>query len=149
MKRIQTFALPFIYPSLNTILALHWVKRRRLKRTYQEVMLPLIKGHRLKPVTGKANISIFLHFKDNRRRDEDNYTPKWLLDVLVGAGILIDDDSKHVSSSVRIIRKKFHNFKSERTVVNIYARYLPGKKQLTTIRQRTLLPMPSRCGNNG
>lgn len=117
MKRIQTFTLPFVYPSLNSILALHWVKRRRFKRTYQDVMLSIIKSSGIKPVVGKAYVNIFLHFKDRRRRDEDNYTPKWLMDVMVGAGIFSDDDSKHVSSSVRIHPQKFDN---EHTIVKIY-----------------------------
>lgn len=39
----------------------------------------------------RAVVRIVYHFRDNRRRDPDNYSGKMLLDGLVRAGILADD----------------------------------------------------------
>lgn len=39
----------------------------------------------------KAKVTLHYFFKDNRRRDPDNYSGKFILDGLVRAGILQDD----------------------------------------------------------
>ena len=39
----------------------------------------------------KATVKITYHFKDDLRRDPDNYSGKFILDGLVRAGILADD----------------------------------------------------------
>ena len=39
----------------------------------------------------KARVEIFYYFVDNRRRDPDNYSGKFILDGLVRAGIIKDD----------------------------------------------------------
>lgn len=39
----------------------------------------------------RAKVTLRYHFKDNRRRDPDNYSGKFLLDGMVRAGILQDD----------------------------------------------------------
>ncbi len=44
----------------------------------------------------KAVVKITYYFKDNRRRDPDNYSGKFILDGLVKAGIIEDDSFKHI-----------------------------------------------------
>ena len=39
----------------------------------------------------RATVILCYHFRDNRRRDPDNYSGKMILDGLVHAGILKDD----------------------------------------------------------
>lgn len=45
----------------------------------------------------KCEISQTIYYPTNRRHDIDNSTPKFLLDGLVESGILVDDDSKHIT----------------------------------------------------
>lgn len=40
-------------------------------------------------------------FQDNRRRDPDNYSGKFILDGLTKGGIIRDDSFKHISLTVR------------------------------------------------
>lgn len=43
-----------------------------------------------------ACVRIHYDFTDNRRRDRDNYSGKFLMDPLVAEGILVDDSFQHV-----------------------------------------------------
>lgn len=43
--------------------------------------------------TGPVEISYLLMFADRHERDQCNYPPKWLNDVLVQAGVFEDDRS--------------------------------------------------------
>ena len=45
----------------------------------------------------RAEVRIVYYFRDNRRRDPDNYSGKFLIDSLRHAGILADDDAKSIS----------------------------------------------------
>lgn len=57
---------------------------------------------------GKVRVTAYLHFKDNRRRDPANWHPtiKPLIDGFVDAGLLADDDWKHlVGPDIRIGEK--------------------------------------------
>ena len=46
----------------------------------------------------KCNIIYRTFFKDNRRHDLDNITPKFILDAFVAAGFIEDDDMYHIAS---------------------------------------------------
>jgi hypothetical protein len=48
----------------------------------------------------KAVVLIHYDFTDNRRRDRDNYSGKFLMDPLVEEGILVDDSFQHVPFSL-------------------------------------------------
>lgn len=45
----------------------------------------------------KCEISQTIYYKTNRRHDIDNSVPKFVLDGLVESGMIVDDDSKHVT----------------------------------------------------
>lgn len=45
----------------------------------------------------KCEISQFIYYPTNRRRDLDNTTPKFILDGLVESGMVVDDDYKHIT----------------------------------------------------
>lgn len=44
----------------------------------------------------KAIVRITYYFPDNRKRDADNYSGKFILDPLVREGIIEDDSFKHI-----------------------------------------------------
>ena len=47
-----------------------------------------------------SDVSIVYFFPDNRRRDPDNYSGKFILDPLVREGIIADDSFEHISLKI-------------------------------------------------
>lgn len=45
----------------------------------------------------KCEIKQIIYYPTNRRHDIDNSVPKFILDGLVESGMIIDDDSKHIT----------------------------------------------------
>lgn len=45
----------------------------------------------------KCEISQTIYYPNNRRHDLDNCVPKFVLDGLVESGMIIDDDSNHIT----------------------------------------------------
>lgn len=48
----------------------------------------------------KCEISQTIYYPNNRRHDLDNSVPKFVLDGLVESGMVVDDDSKHITKLV-------------------------------------------------
>lgn len=46
----------------------------------------------------ECEISQTVYYDNNRRHDNDNSVPKFILDGLVQSGMIVDDDSLHVTS---------------------------------------------------
>ena len=81
-------------PSLNKWARLHWTKQRKIKTEWAWLVLAAAMQARIgRPKLKEATVHITYLFKTKRRRDHDNATPKFLMDALVGAGILQDDRS--------------------------------------------------------
>lgn len=49
----------------------------------------------------KAKVTITYYFPDQRKRDPDNYSGKFILDGLVKAGVIVDDSFKHIELEIR------------------------------------------------
>ena len=49
----------------------------------------------------KARITITYFFATNARHDADNYAGKFLLDGLTKAGVIVDDDLKHITTTIK------------------------------------------------
>lgn len=45
----------------------------------------------------KCEVRQIIYYPTNRRHDTDNSTPKFILDGLVESGMIIDDDSEHIT----------------------------------------------------
>lgn len=45
----------------------------------------------------KCEITHIVYFSTNQRHDPDNTVPKFILDGLVESGVVVDDDSKHIT----------------------------------------------------
>lgn len=101
----QTIVIDGIPPSLNNVISSakkHWSsystqKKEWLYNVYYQVLQQKVKSF-TKPVV----VIIELNFKDNRRHDPDNYTPKFINDGLVEAGVLEDDSFKQIKE-LRIV----------------------------------------------
>ena len=48
-----------------------------------------------------ARVTITYFFPTRARHDADNYAGKYLLDGLTIAGVIVDDDLKHISTTIR------------------------------------------------
>lgn len=53
----------------------------------------------------KCEISQIVYYPNNRRHDVDNSVPKFILDGLVDSGMILDDDSKHLSKLILECKK--------------------------------------------
>lgn len=82
---------------LNANERTHWARRSRLSREWRERTCWLAKGGGIPPLQ-RASVVIYIAFGDNRRRDVGNYQPtaKAIVDGLVDAGVLPDDDDAHL-----------------------------------------------------
>ena len=80
--------IPGIPPSLNQWSRMHWAKAARLKKQWEQDVYFASYNTKPKQSIRYAKVTITFYFKDRRRRDMDNYTPKFLMDGLVKAGII-------------------------------------------------------------
>jgi Holliday junction resolvase RusA-like endonuclease len=97
MIRLELFDVP---PSLNEWTRMHWSKQRKQKQAWLwEVISTALNAKVGKPRYKQATIKITYYFTQQRRRDTDNYTPKFLMDSLVHVGIIQDDRADWVKVS--------------------------------------------------
>ena len=93
------FSIPYTYPSINEWTTWHWSKRNRVKKDFITTMAFAINEQGITPFHVPVKIYIDLIFPKKRRRDLDNYSPKFLLDSLVQCGIIPDDSSDWIPES--------------------------------------------------
>lgn len=48
----------------------------------------------------KCEVTHIVYFPTNSRHDSDNYVPKFILDGLVESGVIVDDDSRHITKLI-------------------------------------------------
>lgn len=95
----QRIIIEGIPPSLNKIISeakKHWSRYSRQKKEWLEDVYYQVLQQKPKKFTTPVSVIIELNFKDKRRHDPDNYTPKFIHDGLVEAGILQDDSFKQI-----------------------------------------------------
>lgn len=116
-----TFVIPVGLPSPNVYLRWHWAKRARFKKQLAAHMMSAM------PLEPYAAVTLTVTRVCTRRiTDVDNeaFIVKPLLDAMVGAGIIADDNSEIVQEvSVRQLTraqaKKQTNDSTVRTIVEI------------------------------
>lgn len=86
------------HESINTWMILKRPAMNNLKQRWKDFIKWFIKEQ------GYANLRIeeceivqTIYYPTNRRHDLDNSVPKFILDGLVESGMVVDDDSKHIS----------------------------------------------------
>jgi len=106
----DTWVLPLPYrrPPLSLNQKMHYMVEHKIKGELKQAAIVIAKQQRIPRL--RACTAELVWFKgDNRRADSDNTSPtlKPLMDGLVAAGILPDDDSAHVfRTSTRIVLKR-------------------------------------------
>lgn len=85
--------IPGVPPSLNRWNRLHWAVQGETKQMWEDIVKQAIRGvgSYERPV-----VRITYRFNLRRKRDKDNYTPKFIMDGLVKAGIIADDNAEAV-----------------------------------------------------
>lgn len=72
------------------------VYRREKEKWHWLIKSALSKAEKPKEPIKKAVVTITYYFRDNRRRDPDNYSGKMILDPLVREGVLQDDSFENI-----------------------------------------------------
>ena len=86
-------------PSLNAFTAMKRIQQNNVKQKYKEFSKWMASYYGIANLQmEKIRIDYKFYFGDRRRRDMDNMmiTPKFINDGLVDAGVMIDDDGKHL-----------------------------------------------------
>lgn len=89
-------------PSLNRFAGREnsW-EYRNAKKLWTEAVCWACKPYRPPKPPDRAEVTITYYFPTQARHDADNYCGKFLLDGLTKAGIIADDDMKHITLTVR------------------------------------------------
>jgi crossover junction endodeoxyribonuclease RusA len=95
--------IPGIPPSLNQWRNMHHFTEAKQKKAWEDIVILEVMRQRQKPSKPiKRSVTTYTYyFPDKRRRDASNFSPKWLEDGLVKAGVLEDDSFEHVDLKVR------------------------------------------------
>jgi Holliday junction resolvase RusA-like endonuclease len=85
---------------MNQWSSLHWTKKASYKKQVESLVWATCKSNKFEKFHCPVGINITGFFKSKRRRDIDNYsggsTVKAILDGLVDANIITDDNTKYV-----------------------------------------------------
>jgi Holliday junction resolvase RusA-like endonuclease len=98
-KTIQTLTIFNDLMSLNEYRNTNYHYLNKLKKEWTKIVKLSSLQNNIKPVN-KCDITFYFHFSDKRRRDPDNYsaTIKFIMDGLVTAKVLSDDNFNYVES---------------------------------------------------
>lgn len=102
--KTMTLEIPRVPCSMNKIMRMNWRKQRRQQGLWNvEIFTAFSNLPREKRIkfSGRVEVKIYLYFKTERCRDNDNY-PKMLLDALRNNKIIDDDSSDLCSHTVNI-----------------------------------------------
>jgi Holliday junction resolvase RusA-like endonuclease len=105
-KDIQTLIINGKLISLNVYRNSHHFKLNKMKADWSELTKIAVLQQKIKPVKS-CDIIFTFNFIDKRRRDLDNYsaTIKFILDGLVSANV-ISDDNYEIVRSITILKGK-------------------------------------------
>lgn len=74
----------------------HWSKRAKLKRVDRDIVALNAHAFGIPKATGKRRVSLTLTLAPRQRAGDPDAYWKSLLDALVHAGLLVDDNRQHV-----------------------------------------------------
>lgn len=89
------------------------------KKHWENIVIQAAKPYIPEIPYKKSIIKIFYHFKDNRKRDPDNYCGKFILDGLKKSGMIEDDSFKHIKLALAADFKKVAYDTTEIIIIKI------------------------------
>ena len=94
--------IPGIPPSINEWRNMHHHQEAKLKKEWEDIVGWEVLRQKAKPPKPirKAVTTYRYYFPTKHRRDPSNYSPKWLEDGLVKAGVLEDDSFENVNLEI-------------------------------------------------
>ena len=96
-KQALRYVIPDIPPSNNKFIGReNRFEYQNYKKSWAELVKLFCRPKPAKPIK-KSIVKLTYYFKDNRRRDPDNYSGKMLLDPLVKNEIIEDDTFKNIT----------------------------------------------------
>lgn len=101
-KRHLIVIIPFLYPSWNEIQRMDRFTRTKAKKKFMGEVICILKPYADPPFAKPVRILVDIYFPKKRRRDNDNYGGKWLIDAIVQAGIIPDDSTKWIPGPLDI-----------------------------------------------
>lgn len=95
--RVKPIKQPF-HESINVWMIMKRPMMNGLKQKWKDFIKWLVEdeGYTNLHIT-KCEISQKIFYETNRRHDLDNGVPKFILDGLVESGMIVDDDSSHIT----------------------------------------------------
>lgn len=105
MTESMTVVVKGVPPSLNAFAGRNnvWDYRQTKQKWTWAVKTACMGANKDKPKEPwkKAKVEITYFFPNQCRHDSDNYSGKFLLDGLTKAGVILDDDLRHISVTVQ------------------------------------------------
>ena len=87
------------HESINEWMIMRRMEMNALKQRWKDFIKWFVKEQGYENLSiEKCAITQTVYFPSNRRHDIDNTIPKFILDGLVESGMIVDDDSRHVTS---------------------------------------------------
>lgn len=99
------FSIPRLPESLNKMLTSHWTKRRSDKEEWVLEIKSIWNSLKQPRISSPVKIIITYYFPDNRIRDFDNYSGKYILDGLKNT--FIDDDNARDCVKELVLKMEF------------------------------------------
>lgn len=110
---VVKLVIPENMPSLNAWKNWHWAKQGKYKKYLTDsVAILYAKAKKPEPLK-KTKIQVVHYFPERRKRDEDNYTPKFLADALKQAGFIEDDNSDMLTWLSPVFAVDRKNYRTE------------------------------------
>lgn len=87
------------HPSVNKWMIMKRPMMNAVKQKWKDFIVWKAKKEK---ITGllieHCNVIFTTYYESNRRHDPDNSTPKFIMDGLSEAGVIVDDDCKHINA---------------------------------------------------
>lgn len=103
--------IPGIPPSINKWRNMHHFSEAKQKKHWEEIVGWEVLRQKVKPSQpiSKSLTTYTYYFPTKHRHDPSNYSPKWIEDGLVKAGILEDDSFNNVELRISLGGVDKHN----------------------------------------
>lgn len=86
------------HESINVWMIMQRAAMNNLKQKWKDFMVWFVDDQGYSNLhIEKCEMYFFTYYGNNRRHDNDNSVPKFILDGFVESGLVIDDDNKHIT----------------------------------------------------